>query len=319
MSFIQMRNDTLVSSIAQQICDHLKLKNLIPPEYTSLHIRIREKTSNRADKILQHAKTMTQNMSSLFDSRNLCFQILDHPETVVSDDTILLCQKWNRSTRTLGECFEIAISGTTRNTTMARQLSEMLSIPLQHLRVMLCNYYSNRRICEFADEDACKKYNNNWVDPMEGNYCPRGKMFLNNGDLLLLQDISEPLCPLTKEDILSLQLVAAADSTSPAAGLYGPSQYDFPYLPMTSGSGSSNSGSRNTGIKITIRGKENSMDPSPVTAPVSASTSNANLYSLLEDEVNSNSSNNNDNIPERNHSAKEVDKQGGLAIFSDLH
>ena len=75
------RLDTSVTDLKEKITEKLIELNLVPRDFSSKKIRLREKNPGNAGKILKNGTTLSENsIYSVYDGKNFCIQILNEEE-----------------------------------------------------------------------------------------------------------------------------------------------------------------------------------------------------------------------------------------------
>jgi len=193
----------------------IEIKKL--PEGTSPHrIRIREKVGVNPGRILTGGRSFAENQIYLYDHKTLAFQILPEAEELPEfqpGDVVIHVQRWHRATWTLGERLEVLLRGGLSVRDIARGLSALMQIPLEHLLAMVVPKETEILLSELAQTAPKQNYGRAWFDPAKERRLLRvmtHDMRVQDGDVLLLQDKSEPLRELTPADLKSIEIVAAA-------------------------------------------------------------------------------------------------------------
>ena len=87
---------------------------MLPSDSSPKRIRIRDKVGNTPSRILVDGKTFLESLIFLFDGKQLSIEIVDEEEDMSGEDSSSVClliQRWVRSTWSLGEKFEVYLSG----------------------------------------------------------------------------------------------------------------------------------------------------------------------------------------------------------------
>lgn len=121
----------------------------------------------------------------------------------VQGDCILFVQRWHRTTWTLGEKMEVYIPGTWPVHVIAGCLAELVGIEdFKNMKVLIIqphNHISISALAENIPSDGRR-----WTNvSSEKSRMYDMQWYLTNGDLLLLQDSSEPLKQLTEKERMS--------------------------------------------------------------------------------------------------------------------
>lgn len=186
----------------------------------SLHrIRIREKIGNSPGKFLRDGKTIADSQIYLSDHKTFCIEVLEAEEFLPEDDhgdVVVQVQKWQRRTWSLSTKQDVLFSGSRTVQEVSRGLAALHDIPLHSLRVLVVPRDTSFLIYELTQRQPSRNYGRAWFDPTQEKKLLRymsHDMRLIEGDLLLLQDINEPLMELTAADMLSIRLVEEAQNT----------------------------------------------------------------------------------------------------------
>jgi hypothetical protein len=329
---VQIQESSPVSEVRADIAEKLKALGKLSPDASPKRIRIREKTGTRPDRILRDGKTILQNGVKLYDAKTLCIQILDEDEELGEEDKgdlVVLVQRWRRSTWSLEGISEVYLKGHMRICDIARGLSALMDIPVNRMKGLVVFNHSDINTC-YLDMEFPKKSTRPWFFPAKELSLLREMCSLHNSDLLLLQDTEEPLKELSAADRMSIDLVEAAERY-PSYGSYGPYQsnsfMDSYYYPSAGTSVAMKAPAPrplHNGVKIKVRHKGDSVrgdgessdagsspqsganTPSPCTMSPSPS-----ITALGEAETAAAGG-------PAEASAREIQKQGGIALFEDI-
>lgn len=217
---------TIITDLRQQIADRLIESGKLPVGSSPNRIRIRDKVSLLPGKILRDGKTFMESQVYLCDSKNLCIEILDEDEILPDDDhsdVVVLVQKWHRSTWSFSERIEILFPGSKSVRDIAIGLSMVFSVDLKNLRVLVVPKDTAFYISDLTSKTPTKNYGRSWFDPSQERKLLRyvsHDMRLAEGDLLLVQDCTEPLMKLSPADLKSMAIVEAASHSSYMSGPY---------------------------------------------------------------------------------------------------
>lgn len=196
------------------------------PEGTSPHrIRLREKLGNSPGQILSGDDSFSNNQVYLFDNKVLVFQVLDHEEFAPEAErgsVMVLVQRWNRSTWSLGDRFEVMLRGTMTIRNIARSLSFLTGIPLDSMLAMVLPREAEFPLSDIVLRSPPLNYGRSWFDPSKERRLLSAmshELRVTDGDVLLLQDTSEPLMELSPADRKSIEIVRVANQAywSPSA------------------------------------------------------------------------------------------------------
>lgn len=209
----------LISDLRKDVLNKLKELKKIPVDAPPSLVRLREKWNIRAGAVLRDGLTLREHNVSLVEGRELAVQILSSPDAYdiplvrnpVQGDCVLFVQRWHRSTWTLGDRMEVYIPGSWPVNVIVGCLAELVNIrdkdnmkvlivqPHYHISIALLaeNAPSEGRRWANVSNEASRLYDMQW--------------YLSNGDLLLLQDSTEPLRALTEKERLSTLRAREAD------------------------------------------------------------------------------------------------------------
>jgi hypothetical protein len=340
MDAVFIQNTTTFLEVKTQITNRLIELGHLPPDASPRRIRLRDKMGTNPGKILVGEGTFADNQVYLFDGKVLAFQILESEEVlpeVEANSAVVLVQRWNRREWKLGERFEVLLRGGMSVRNIARGLSALTGIPLEHLRAMVVGRDTEFLLSDLHLSAPPRNYGRAWFDPSKETRLLRTmshEMRLTDGDVLLLQDASEPLRELSAADRRSIEIVRLASGNDPYSDSWS-SLYDPVLVPSASRNpfGSSlpaagaaklkhGHGSANGVYIRTQRDRQReASDKSLSSAAAAAGGSSAATPSgtatplpplegaeALEAEYS-----------ENNMDAREFHKQGGLALFSDIN
>lgn len=218
---------------------------------------------------------------------------------------------------------------------------------LKNMMMMVVKGYSKPHLCEFENPSMLNRHSNvNWIscsNPLHVNKTLQQltnnysiDLRIKHGDLIIVQDTREPLKALTPEDILSLEYVATANSST--YNTYNnnySSSFHTNYVSNNNGNSITNYSNYgksvssidklfpsnnsimhnvNSGIKIkTHTDRQKELDQVNSSSKNSCSVDNTISYSL-----DLFSANDSDNKLPQSKDEVEFNKQGGFALFDDL-
>jgi len=218
LEHVPISDNMLLDDVKAHILDKLIAAGKAPLETVPRQLRLRTWLQNRADVFLNNnARSVGECGVQLFEGRQLCVQILDEPENISLDsgnDVVVLVQRWHRSTWTLGECREVCLQNDMTLRNIAAGLGEMMSIEPQNIRVLVVRCHLDVRL-RYLHMDSPKYSSESWLDPCSEpptRTLQQAKRLFYS-DLLLIQDVTEPLYELTPSDKLSMQLVDLAENS----------------------------------------------------------------------------------------------------------
>ena len=315
----------MVEELRENVLNALIQSNRVPHGMNPNQIRLRERYSSCVGKLLRDGKTIQQAGLYLTDNKGIAVQILDEPEILPIEevgDVLVAVQKFHRTSWSLSERIEVLFPGSMSIQDISKGLCMLFDVPMDSLEVLVVPRETTLYMCELSQKSPAGNYGRSWFDPTKETRLMRymtHDMRLIEGDLLLLQNVNEPLGELTEADKLSVNIVQAAlnnkntyswnDSTLPTWSDTGTIKY-----PKTGGS----SGGGGGGIRIkthkdrlkeqsnnnqTSDSNGNSEVASPSPTPGHGTTPSTSHTALNELDSNDD---------------KEFQKQGGKALFSDL-
>jgi len=308
---------------------------------TSPHcIRLRDKLGNNPGKILCGEGTFGGNQIYLYDHKVFAFQVLEHEEHLPvqeSGNMVALVQRWNRAEWRLEDRFEVLLRGDWSVRNISRGLCSLTGIPLDSMQAMVLSKDSEFLLSDLNLKSPPRSYGRAWFDPTKEARLLRAtvhEMRIADGDVLLLQDTTEPLRELSLADRKSIELMriasgdnevdfwsASNSNCSQASSARNPfgSNGHLPGAGSTSmkarrGYGSSNgvhirsqkdrqqeASDRSLNSTAATNG-EASKDQSGVVTPATAEAGE-NEYAYSENNIDD----------------KEFEKHGGMALFSDIN
>lgn len=216
--FIQ--NSTTLDDVRTKLVDKLIELGQLPIGATGHHIRLRDKTGTNPGRILSGSKSFGDNSVFLYDNKIILFQILDEPEelpTYESGDTAVFVQKWIRSTWSLGEKYEVLLRGSMSVADIAQGLSIIMDVSINSIRTMVVPRDTEFPLYELNQKSPPTNYGRSWFDPTKEKRLLRvvsHDLRVRDGDLLLIQDESEPLKELSKADLKSIEIGKAMIQSS---------------------------------------------------------------------------------------------------------
>ena len=199
----------------------------VPPDFSVHRIRLRERFNFILTKTLRDGKTLIQSGFYVTDNKGLAIQLLPEEEFLPEEeqgDSIVMLQRWNRSSWTLSERVEVLFPGNASVGDVAKALCLMFDIPVHALRVLVVPRETNFYLHELAQNAPPRNYGRYWFDPTKETKLMRfmsHDMRVSDGDLLILQNIEEPLKELSEQDKKSIEIVEATNTNN-----YSWSAYD---------------------------------------------------------------------------------------------
>eukprot|EP01038_Epipyxis_sp_PR26KG_P004865 gene4865-6816_t len=337
---IYMTSNTRFEEVKLKLWQVLLDLQKIPPDTTVSQIRLREKTGNTIGRLIRDNKTSLDYQMYLHDGKALAYEILEKEDDLPPEETVnptvsytitygnnnignvlVLVQRWHRSTWSLGERFEVYLQGSMTIRDVARALAIMTNIPIKSILAMIVPRDTEFSLSELNQKSPIRNYGRSWFDPSKEKKLLKfmsHEMRVQDGDLILLQDSSEPLKELTKADLKSIELVEIAnknpyfDGWNVTGNMSSSGSYaSYPALPSSYQKSTVSSGGSN-GMPISV-GKEIN------------SVMNDDYFlalSLQEDESFGKTGTRHNRTlsfdATVNNDTREFNKQGGYALFDDI-
>jgi hypothetical protein len=217
---IFLQNNSTFLEVKTEIVRKLVALGRLPADASPYRIRIRDKLGNNPGKILVGDGTFADSMIYLYDSKVLAFQVLEHEERLPElemGSAVALVQRWNRAEWRLEERFEVLLRGNSSIRDIARGLSLLTDIPLDSMQAIVVPKDTEFLLSDLHLKSPPRNYGRAWFDPSKEQRLLRSmshEMRLTDGDVLLLQDTSEPLKVLSAEDHKSIEIVRVASNGS---------------------------------------------------------------------------------------------------------
>jgi hypothetical protein len=201
-----------------QLVANLIENGTLPPTATTNSIRLRETTSTSVTKILRDKKTILET-TQIYDNKNFAFEVLDREEALDIDNemgsVIVSVQRWNRSTWDLSERFEVNLPGNLPISDIAKRLAVLVGINnVKNLAALIVALDSEIFLSKLNSKAPSLDQTKSWFEPWKESKLLRFNSHgirIQDGDLLLLQDVTEPLKELSKNDLKSIEIVEAAN------------------------------------------------------------------------------------------------------------
>lgn len=230
---VVVQQDMPVEELRQVVADKLREGEYLPSDAPSSMVRLRERQSQQAGRILRDGKTFRQSDASPYDGKIFIAQVLDVPEHLLENkdgNIVVLMQRWDRQTWSLGPVREVFIRGTDVVKDISANIARMFRIPPSNLRVLLLSAHTEVLLC-----DLHKTYptpSRNWHDPTrELKQMNQMTWHLADGDLIIVQDVHEPLKSLSTAEQES---VARVQSSSQQGALSTNGSYNYSHYGMGS-------------------------------------------------------------------------------------
>ena len=209
---IVVSRDSYITDIKKQLYIQLiQIGYISDSSYTYCcnyqYIRFREKGGIKPDKLLRDGSSMKDCQINLFEGKTFCFELLDHIEDLGPDnhgDVLVLVQKWQRNSWALTEPKEVYLYGSWSIKDIAIGLSHMFHCSPHHLMSLIVYHHTDIHLC-YLNEPIPRNASGGWFSPYEESALLKNMYKLGYADLLLLQDLSEPLYAVTQVDIESVK------------------------------------------------------------------------------------------------------------------
>jgi hypothetical protein len=220
MEDICVQSSTTVDELRQMITSELIRLGKLPLDASPNRIRIRDRYSLNPGKILRNGKTMNDLHIYLCDNKSLCIEILDKEEDLLDNehgDVIVLLSRWNRSKWLLEKRDEVLLPGNYTVRDVAKGLSMLYSIPLDNLRVLVVPKENVFYLSDLVLKSPRSNYGRSWFDPSNETKLMRymsHDLRVQDGDLVIIQDITEPLMELSLADLKSIEIVEAVNNNN---------------------------------------------------------------------------------------------------------
>lgn len=371
VDYIFASESTLISTIREELANALGriLPTLLPVPYlesldlqitsdedgrTTVNlppnrIRIRESSDASPGRILCDGLTCQQQRLYFASSRVVTIQILSESEALNEatlhpvdefNDFLVVVMKWKRSSWSLSEKVEYILRGELSVQQLCSQLAAIYGISsINNMSMLLLKSYNKIHLSDLNQHTVRDIYRS-WTcfsyEQRKLRDLSNIDFKLRNGDIILLQDVTEPLKVLTKEDLLSLQYVEEASrtiygSTYGSSPAYSGGRYNQGYNATSSSSihsssvtsaverideisttsSTSKSKSKSSGIKIiTQRDRQKLAD---TVSNLPANVKEDSPVTIEQETFGSES----ETSPVVNGDDSEFIKQGGISLFSD--
>ena len=206
---------TLLIDLKTHVVKQLVALKGLPAHATTSWIRLREKVGSGFGRMLKHDdKTLHENGFAVSDWRQMFVQSLEAPDHLLPMQTLLLLQRWHRTTWSMSPIVEVALS--LENISVGYlfdTLSLLTGIALENLRLLLLFSYSDIPLCALNETEYLASKSLRWLSKPSasqsnqsvldwyGNMSPSHvKAEFTDGNMLLLQDASESLRVLTIQE-----------------------------------------------------------------------------------------------------------------------
>ena len=158
---------------------------------------------------------------SLFTDKPLVVQVLSEPEILSiqeTGDVVVLVQRWHRSTWTLGDRLEVHLQSKRAVKSIFTGIGSLLGINKpENIRVLKVSKFGSDILLHrlASDKPSGNAISSvEWVNPLlEGDLELKRarKLTVTDGDLLLIQDITEPLRELSVAEKDTINVVSAEE------------------------------------------------------------------------------------------------------------
>eukprot|EP01034_Spumella_vulgaris_P025384 gene25385-31841_t len=264
---ICVETNTPVAELRQTLLDRLIAAGKLPAGSSPRLIRLRDKVGSNPGKVLRDGRTLGESKVYLFDQKSLAVQLLDAEEdlTVIGDDSdlgdaLIYIQRWRRSTWSMGERFEVLLRGGMTVRDVARALGRLTNIHVDSMLALVIPRDSELYLSELQMKSPTRNYGRGWFCPGKERKPLKfmsHELKVQDGDLLVLQDITEPLMELSPADLRSVAIVEAAGDPYSGSNIdysypvpFGPQPSYLPNFSMSVGSGTGAKSGASTGVKI---------------------------------------------------------------------
>ena len=332
---ICVKNDMLISEVAQMVTDRLIQDGRLPEGCSPRRVRIRDKCNNIPGRILYDGANFSDNRLAITDHKHLIVQILDHEESIgspmESGDSVIFFQRWYRSSWTMSEKLEVLLRGSMTVRDVARSLAILTDVPVESMLVMVMPRDVEIHLSDLNQKSTINNYGRSWFDPSCETKLLKymsHEFRVQDSHLLLIQDRFEPLMQLTPADLKSIEIVKncanaslSNDWPSSYATVFDSSNihkypsnsassynYQSASSSVYSGSGGRLGGG---GIKIkTHQDRMKEMSSDKLADNVSVNSGSNPLDGT--------SDNNSSQGGEQSYDTREFYKQGGYTLFADM-
>ena len=251
--------------------EQFKAAGRLPLTADSNWLRIWEKLGSSKGRLLKYdRKSLHENGFPVCDWRHVFIQLLDSDWKPVDFDegnVLMLVQRWNRKSWSIGPAVEISVPSNMSATTLFDKLSSVAGIAPQNLRVLVLFAFTEIFLCGLDDAGYLSSKNVRWlqrpaaIDMSVFEWYTRitngsTNADLADGTLLIIQDCSEELRELNADEKCAQQ-----------KALQGETYYNAEMFSTTYSSNGSSIlrpvARTERGIKIKTRSEKESITPSP--------------------------------------------------------
>jgi len=215
---LDVQGYTLINDIRMQVHEKLIADGLLPPDSSPLRVRLRQKTRYTVGALLPDGMTLKENNVSVYAGRELAVEILDREELFAPlrpGEVAVFVQRWHRSTWSLGQAFEVILSGDMPVQEISRRLAYATNVSPESLRVLLLQPYNEVKLSDL--NNLSPNNPRSWIDPTrETRELSKMQWYMRDWDTILVQDASEPLKELSEGELAT---VAEAKANASSYGL----------------------------------------------------------------------------------------------------
>lgn len=213
---VLVREDTTVEELRERIATRLVARALVKPvPGESAHagrVRIRDKHGSRAGRIIRDGRTVKAALGTVFEGKELAVSILPSPEALEPGSAVVWCVRWRRKEWALSERFEVLVRPDEPLHELNRRLAALCGIANpEDVRVLRVLPYTTLKLADLDSRPWAAAVEETGWKKLGGEATKGCKVsaasfnFLEaSSDLLVVQDTSEPLRPLTPADRRSL-------------------------------------------------------------------------------------------------------------------
>lgn len=262
LGVICVEASTPVSDLRQTLLERLVAAGKLPQGASPRLVRLRDKVGSNPGKVLRDGRTLGDSKVYLFDQKSIAVQLLDVEEDTAllaagtdnSDvgDALIHIQRWNRSTWSMGNRFEVLLRGSMSVRDVARALGRLTDIPVDSMLALVVPRDSELFLSELQMKTPTRNYGRGWFCPGKERKLLKymsHELKVQDGDLLILQDVTEPLRELSPADLRSIAIVEAA-ANDYSVDSYPTASYAQATSYLYNGPTPSKSGAAAGGVKI---------------------------------------------------------------------
>jgi hypothetical protein len=222
---IVVAHNMRVADVRDKVTAALIRAGKVPEGTDPKTIRIRDRALNtmtaKPDKIVSNRGTFSDQQVSVYMSKTFYLTVLDHQEEFVrpapaAQHPIVLLQRWHRRSWSMGDKVEMCIKGDMKVCDIAAAIGRVMRIDPANLLVLGINKSTDCNLSDLNQERPEGLYRL-WIPigDVQKTYTQSSYYFsVYDGDLLLVQDKTEPLRALTPEEKASIALYNTGTSSS---------------------------------------------------------------------------------------------------------